>query len=195
LVFALACSGAHSHDATHQDGIEEEQAKAALEDVVYVGGTTDEALERLLDLPAKRVNSERLVFDSPGAGQLLSKATPVAVVFHKALARLDVPSRALQRRWFSNWAQFWSPISLAHAHGTPVNGPAYLLTFADAQKHSVLRVFTNERGYTPTLEQWQELAAKEQALSLTLLSAVFENDAIVEDGGPFVGAEVSFEIR
>src|SRR5262245_49708488 len=68
-------------------------------DVVYVGGATDEALSRLLDLPPLDEAARRVVVDTPVAGAPLDCATPAAIAFHPAdAAALRLTPRPRARR-------------------------------------------------------------------------------------------------
>jgi len=189
----FACSDDHDHD----------EENPSLADVVYVGGTTDEALAVMLDKPAKDVASEYVTFISPDSGAALSKDTPVAVEFQPASAqhtprvpeRAPFPGLSAKQRVLAGLNWLVHPIGIAHAHGEPFNGNGYFLVFADASKKNYLRVFTDQTSYTPTATAWAGLAAGQQPITVSLTTATFEENAVPADGGPFIGGSVEFSVH
>ncbi len=75
----------------------------------------------------------------------------------------------------------------AHAHGAPVNGRAYLLTFMTASNAKLLRVFTTELQYLPDTAAWETLSGSVDAVGVTITNAIFEQNRVAQGGGPFVG--------
>jgi hypothetical protein len=189
-VFALplACSSDH-HD---------ERDNPALSDVVYVG-TSDEALEVMLDAAPKDVASQHVTFISPEASATLSKDSPATIEFQAPSAnnqRFEAPSSGAPGRSFiGELKQLLTPIGVAYAHGTPFNGTAYFLVFEDAYRSARLRVFTNQTAYTPTSTEWAALANGPQPIRVSVTSATFEENAVLADGGPFVAGALEFGIR
>lgn len=186
----VACSSDH-HD---------EEENPALSDVVYVGGTTDEALEVMLDATAKDVAAQHVTFVSPEASATLSKDTPVAIEFQAASAKNERPRApsfpsSARRSFFSELREFLTPIGVAHAHGAPFNGTAYFLVFEDAYHSARLRVFTNQVSYTATASEWGELASGQQPIRVNVTSATFEENAVLADGGPFTAGTLEFSVR
>jgi hypothetical protein len=188
-----ACSGDH-HD---------EDGNPALADVVIVGDASDEALTVMLVLTAKDVPSEHVSFVAPEAGATLSKATPATIEFQRASAhnqrRLSEPTpfRSLDahQRFLADLKGLLRPLGVAHAHGAPFNGTGYFLVFTDAAKHTALRVFTDQTSYTPDASAWSALAAGTQPITLTVTSAIFEENAVLADGGPFTAGSVQFSVE
>jgi hypothetical protein len=189
FAFSLACSSDH-HD---------EEDNPALSDVIYVGGTTDEALEVMLDAAPKDVASQHVTFISPEASATLSKDTPATIEFHAPSAknqRFEPPwSGVPERSFIAELKQLLTPIGVAYAHGTPFNGTAYFLVFEDAYRSARLRVFTNQSAYTPTSTEWAALAGGPQPIRVSVTSATFEENAVLADGGPFVAGALEFSIR
>ncbi|MFZ5895607.1 MAG: hypothetical protein ACOY0T_31410 [Myxococcota bacterium] len=197
LLSALLACGTFACSSDHHD-----DENPAFADVAFVGGTTDEALEQLLDAARKDVPSEYVTFLSPAASATLSKDTPTNFQFQGASAKLPSPSlnrhtmpMFRQRSALEELEALLTPIGVAHAHGTPFNGTAYLLVFDDAAKSTRLRVFTSQTSYTPDASAWAGLAAGEQPITLSVTSATFESNAVLSDGGPFVGGTLSFSVR
>ncbi len=189
---SVACSDDSSDDPT--------PGGTGTDDVVYAGGTTDEALEQLLDRAPKDVAAERLVIDAPAADAVLSAGEPGSFAFHGGTAgRAAPPSHYSPPSWkdraWTDLKQLFGPERAAHAHGTPYNGTAYFLVVDDAQGASRLRVFTGETSYEVDSATWSALAEVPQPLTLTIVSAFFEENDIPADGGPFVGADVQFRIE
>lgn len=160
-----------------------------LEDVIYLGETNDEGLEVLLAAPLK--SGAAPIVTSPEDGAVLEeKAT---FEFEKGVtARLErAPSNA--RRRTSSFAELFGPERSAHAHGAPMNGDAYLLTFASADEPELLRVFTDSTSYEPEDDAWALLASAGE-LTLTVRMGVFEEGRLASGGGPFESTPVSFSI-
>ena len=53
----------------------------------------------------------------------------------------------------------------AYAHGTPVNGLAYLLTFSTSKNAKLVRVFTTKTSYQPSADAWNKLTMSIAAAS------------------------------
>ena len=192
-LLTVACSDG-SGDEPHAPG------NSGTDDVVYAGGTTDEALEQLLDRTPKEVAAERLVIDSPSADAVLSASEPALFAFHggssgRALPPANYSPPSWKDRAWTDLKQLFGPELSAHAHGTPYSGTAYLLVVDDAKGASRLRVFTGETSYEVDSATWSALGEVPQPLTLTIVSAFFEENDIPADGGPFVGANVQFSIE
>ncbi|HET9932096.1 MAG TPA: hypothetical protein VFQ35_15440 [Polyangiaceae bacterium] len=194
LAWAFCCGCSSDHHADDEN--------PSLSDVVFVGGTTDEALSVMLDATPKDVASERVTFVSPEPSATLSKAAPVAIQFQGAHARLQAPvderpaqRPSLARRALWDLEQLLKPIGVAHAHGAPFNGTGYFLVFEDAAHQSRLRVFTDQTAYTPDSAGWGAIAAGQQPIKLSVTSAVFEENAVLGDGGPFAAGSIEFSVR
>jgi hypothetical protein len=86
-------------------------------------------------------------------------------------------------------------VTRAHAHGTPYNGVAYLLEFADGSGQKRLQVFTDVTSFTIPEAEWTALAENPNPITLTIFSATFEENDVVSGGGPFERAHVTFTIR
>lgn len=203
----LACSSEPScvNDSDCEET--ESSAKPAESDaeveVDYVGGTTDEALAHLTDVTPEVSDEHRLVLDAPTADEL-SKDTPSTFVFHVEgeQGRLEhATPRAVQpllppwlRRMGNDLAALVGPIRSAHAHGTPFNGNGFHLQFRDAKGKLVSSAFTAGGTYTPKAATWKALSGAKQPLALHIDWAEFEENEVVQDGGPFVGLEFEFSI-
>lgn len=170
---------------------------------VYVGGTTDEALEPFIDATPKDDPRYYVIVDSPELGEPLPSNTPAELRYHLASEATHLPSRpppvlAPEPRWkrpLRELLQLLGPPRVAYAHGTPYNGTAYFLLFRDADGAPQLSVFTGQGTYAPDDPAWKTLAAAKQPLSLEITSAFFEDNAIPLDGGPFVGGTFGLRIE
>ncbi|MBM4376224.1 MAG: hypothetical protein FJ095_14165 [Deltaproteobacteria bacterium] len=91
---------------------------------------------------------------------------------------------------FPAWLHDLAPVSVAHAHGSPINGRAYFLVVTDANGEPVYQVFT--LGFENVLGEStrEELALVPQPLRASVLNAVFDNDAIIPGGGPWRGPAI-----
>jgi len=201
LLLAAGCSGKSSAPTEHGNPTTSLDTST----VIYVGGVTDEALLRLLSATPKNDPRQSLVIDSPVSDAPAPQETPQPFLFHPASQALGAapalrrgPAPHMPRTGlglFRELAHFLAPERVAHAHGAPFNGTAYLLVVADAASKTQLAVFTNQTSYVPTTDAWHSLAQAPQPLTLTIISASFDLNEIPIDGGPFVGAVSPFEIR
>lgn len=163
-----------------------------LEDVVYEGGASDEALDAMLALPSQP-SPGPLVFVKPSANAQLPAATPPAFAWTDATAPRAgvVAPRARSGAWRARGLLGGGP---AHAHGAALNGKAYLLTFSSSANPKALRVFTTLTTYTPTPTAWQKLSAEKGAITAKLQAATFDNNTVVTGGGPFDGGSITFTV-
>jgi len=125
LLLLAACSSDQSSPPTTEPD---------LGDVIYVGDeVTDEALAKLLAVPATNDPKQALVVDSPDLSMPLPKDTPATFQFRLAneTARAPGPHGNPARHPRSKWQrplheflQFLAPERIAHAHGAPYYGPA-----------------------------------------------------------------------
>jgi hypothetical protein len=173
-----------------------------LADVVYAAQASDDALRRMLSVPAQNVAGWGLVINSPSGGTALAPDAPVAFSYRPMTAQLARPGlrhgRAVDvgpfRRALAELGALLGPERLAHAHGPPFNGTGTLLVVTDATGARCLRVFTGDSSFTPTDSQWAALAAGQQPLTLTLTWAEFDDNRIPDGYGPFVGGTLQFQI-
>lgn len=171
-------------------------------EVEYLGGTTDEALAHLTDVTPEVSDEHQLVLDAPTADEL-SRDTPSTFTFHVEgeqgrLQRGTPHAAPLLPRWLQragrDLAALVGPIRSAHAHGTPFNGNGFHLQFRDAKGKLVSSAFTADGTYTPKAATWKALSGAKQPLTLHIDWAEFEENEVVQDGGPFVGLEFEFSI-
>jgi hypothetical protein len=85
-------------------------------------------------------------------------------------------------------------VRTAHAHGTPIDGRAYFLVFRTEENPRLLRVFTTRLDYTPSAEAWAKLSGEGGGpITVEITGAIFEQNRIPQDGGPWLGETLSFE--
>jgi len=198
LVLAVTACSSNATDHDHPAGMVD------VSNVVFVGGVTDEALARLLDGAPKDDARQAIVVDSPNLADPLPSDRPATFRFHLASQAMRRPG--LRYRTTEQGSPYWqrawrlalraiSPVSIAHAHGTPYNGTAYYLVVTDADSKQRLQVFTAETAYQPQADAWQALANARPPLKLEITSAFFEDNDVPSDGGPFVGGTFEFRIE
>jgi hypothetical protein len=200
LVLGLASIGCSSDGESDPH---DESPITGLDDVIFVGRATDEALAHLLDRTVEDSEAQRMVFDSPEASAVLSKDEPTAFTYRYAITGKLEHRRApevytplpFRERALRDLRNLFGPIRDAHAHGTPFNGFGYFLELTDAGGASVLRIFTDETTYTADSLVWSALADASQPLTLTLVTAIFEENKVPAGGGPFVGGSVEFSVE
>jgi len=194
----LACS----NDDDAAPGPSAPDGPADVSDVLYVGGTTDEALLRMLDLKINDDATQYVIVDAPDLTVALAADTPATFEFHLASeAKHQRTPRSLPaqppawQRAGRELLKLLGPPRVAYAHGTPYNGTAYFLAISDADAKAQLRVFTNKASYTPAAGAWEALARAAQPLTLEISSAFFDDNDVTADGGPFVGGRFEFRIE
>ncbi|AUX24735.1 hypothetical protein SOCEGT47_052740 [Sorangium cellulosum] len=205
VLYAGACGGGHD------GGSSGTSAGAELDDVIYEGGATDEALVALLAAEPKTDASQGTAFDAPEDGAALPGDTAPELSFHVggAAIRTAPPAGPALRRAAGAlpaardggapvWAELGAllgPVRAARAHGTPINGRAYFLVFSTEAREGLLRVFTTKLSYTPDAAAWDKLRSAGAPITVHVTNAVFENNRIAPGGGPFAGEPVTFSIE
>lgn len=181
-----------------------------LEDVLYEGGASDEALESLIAAKLVTDASQAAIFDAPMSGATLP-ATPAPTFSWKVggMAANDVrPSTgepgaavAFLHRSFDEVAPraltnfLFGGSRSAYAHGEPLSGPGYLLVFSTASNDKLLRVFTSKTTYTPDDAALTRLTEAGDTIHAVVTHAEFEENRIATDGGPFAGTEITFTLQ
>jgi hypothetical protein len=82
----------------------------------------------------------------------------------------------------------------ARADLGPLSGVAYLLTLSIPDNDKLLRVFTTDKQFDPSTEDWAKLQAARTTIKVVLLTATFDHDKITPDGGPFASKPILFTI-
>lgn len=174
---ALACAATLAGACGGDDGDGDASGTGAsgpgLEDVIYEGGATDEALTALLAAAPKVDAAQAAVLDTPAEGAALPGDPAPELAWHVG----GGGARALR------------------PHGDPINGRAYFLAFSTPERQGVVLVFTTRLTYTPDAAAWATLRAAGGPITARLVNAVFENNRIAPEGGPFVGGPVTFSIE
>jgi hypothetical protein len=155
--------------------------------VVYLGATNDEGLEVLLGTRLSAASVPRIT--APADGATLEE-TGTFTFEPGATARFE---RSKPARFGFAIGELFGPERLAHAHGDPMNGEAYLLTFSTPADPHLLRVFTDLRIYEPDEAAWDTLAAA-GAVTLSVRMGVFEEGRLSNGAGPFESAPLHFSI-
>ncbi|HYQ42366.1 MAG TPA: hypothetical protein VER11_10360 [Polyangiaceae bacterium] len=201
LVLLLSACSSDSNAPANQNGPDGQQD---ISNVIYVGGVTDEALERMLDVAPKNDPRQAVIVDAPDLSVPVPKETAATFEFHLATEAKRAPSLhpgpagnppSKWRRGVHEFLQFLAPERIAHAHGTPYNGTAYYLVITDKDSKQILQVFTSGTSFTPEAADWQHLTDAPQPLTLAITSAFFEDNSVPSDGGPFVGGSFQFRIE
>jgi hypothetical protein len=194
-------------------------APPVIPDVLYEAQASDEALAALLAATPSDAPTEAAYRTSPSEGAALGASSPEAFEWRvgptearwapgapeavRFGAARHPPSEGSRTSALPGWL-ISAPVEVlmgpalstrrAYAHGPPVNGRAYYLVVQDANGAIVHHVFTLDLRHTPSSEAWALLAAAEGPLRVSVTNAIFEDNRILEDGGPFVGPAVSFSI-
>ncbi len=183
------------HEDTTEPAPHAAHSQHDISDVVYGTGTNDEGLLVLLDAPVVGSVADGPVILEPPDQAALKERTVFSFRAQATAARSPVPRANARRSRFFSWLEDQLVLERsAHAHGDPMNGDAYLLTFSTHSQPRLLRVFTRETLFAPTVEQWQTLAAGSDPITLSLTRASFEEGRLAEGGGPFVSKPVHFSI-
>jgi hypothetical protein len=201
LLVPLACAAIYACD-DHDHA----EVPTSYDDVIYAGATTDEALLALvsaLDQKAPAdIPSQAPTLDTPAAGALPKTPIPtfswhVGAMAARTPARLPVllpAPKPAERAFLSPLAELVGPVRSAHAHGTPFTGTATWLVFSTDANAKLARVLTSETSYTPAQAVWDRMVQANAPITLTLVGAVFADNRIVMDGGPFQGSKTTFTI-
>jgi hypothetical protein len=162
--------------------------RSDIADVIYRPGATDEGILTLLNARPVSDVAAAPVVTAPAPSARLT--TPTTFEYRSGTASLlRAPSR---RAWrLSDWFVLERS---AFAHGAPMNGDAFFVAFATSREPKLLRVFTQERTYVPTDDEWQLLAGAGETISLTVTRGTFEQGRLTADGGPFVGQALHFSV-
>jgi len=199
ILYAPSCSSDKTTPAT-------DEGDPALADVVYVGGTTDEALDQLLAADTDPWDWAGGLFDMPANHAVLPAATPATFAWHVDSsapqgggAGAGGASGALTPadsgvRWAS-LLQLFGPERTASAHGAPLNGEAFFLVFSTPSSPTLLRVFTTQLSYTPDADAWKKLIGAGGPITLDITSGIFENNLLTQDGGPHLGQTLTFTVQ
>jgi hypothetical protein len=182
LLYGGACSSESPSSKPEGEGPD-------IEGVVYLGQTNDEGLEVLLGATVSSASTPRVALPEDGA-VLTEPAT--FTVEAGTTARLEPVLQSVPRPRFA-LGELFGPERLAHAHGVPMNGEAYLLTFSSAEEPHLLRVFTDIRSYEPDDSEWTTLAAA-GSVTLSVRMGVFEEGRLPGGAGPFESAPIHFSI-
>jgi hypothetical protein len=185
---------------------EHAEVPATYDDVIYEGDTTDEALVALVSAIDQKtpaaVPSQAPTLDTPAAGALPKTPIPTFTWHVGAMAartpaappvlfRVEAPSA---RAFFSPLAELVGPPRAVRAHGTPFTGTATWLVFSTDTNPKLARVLTGSTSYTPQQAVWDRMVAAKAPITLTLVGAVFADNRVVTDGGPFQGSKTTFTI-
>jgi hypothetical protein len=159
----------------------EEETPAEPDDVAYDDGTNSQGLRALLAAPLEPEIAPTIVYPKPGAA-----VTDVFFVEYEAGPTAQPPTD-----------------TGAASPGDPMNGTAFLLTFATESDPKYLRVFTTETKWIPFGAAWQKITSAPRVgegeergpdLTLTVRMGTFEQGRLASGGGPFESAPVSFLI-
>jgi len=183
-----ACSGGGTEGPTEPTGPD-------LSGVIYGGAATDEALAALLLATPKAEATQAVVVDTPAADATLPKDVPPTIEWHvkgSSASREVTPGERFVGAAKALGA--WFGPREAWAHGAPVNGRAYLLVFSTPKSPELVRVFTTELSYTFDAASWTKLALTGEPVTLVVTNAIFEDNRVAQDGGPFSGEAVTFSI-
>lgn len=192
----LASALLYGYGCSDDSGGEPGPSRPDIAGAVYVGAATDEGLLAVLSASPKERPASTPVITAPETGAVLEVPTTFAYRIG-ATAEGRAPSQRERGRSVrvDKLMQLFGPERRAHAHGEPMNGPAFLLTFSTSSDPALLRVFTQEVEYIPGTAEWQTLAAIGEEITLVVTLAIFDQGRITQDGGPFRSAPLSFRVR
>jgi hypothetical protein len=183
-----------------------------LADVVYQGGTTDEALDAMLAAKVEDKPAEAALFTWPSNNDVVPLDPPPtfcwswdetamngAPVQHdlrtydiRTWVGHDEPKGKLAEAGDVLLREVLAGIPSAHAHGTPLSGTGYFLVFSTTKDPKLIRVFTTAHDYTPDAAAMAKLKGAGEAIHAVVTTAEFDQNRIAQDGGPYKGVEVTF---
>lgn len=154
-------------------------------DVLRVGGVTQPALAQVLSTEADDWGWAGGVFDAPAADPTATSAAtvPANVPYTFAWHADETPSGEAGAAGVGN---------VPSASG--FTGQAYLLVFSTPGNDKLLRVFTTEASFTPDASAWKSLIHAGNPITVSLITATFEDDALTAEGGPHQGQKLTLTI-
>ncbi len=179
-----------------------------ISDVIYEGGTNDEALEALLaaavvedaekvpvvtwPLDGDEMPDDEIPWFGWQPASELAQA-PVQPTPHRYGRTLPPPS--LQPTVVQRVMEpLLAGVRSAHAHGEPISGPGFFAVISSESEPELVRVFTTAREYLPTEEVWEKIKAVNEPITVTVTAAEFDNNRIAQEGGPWKGSSITFTI-
>lgn len=179
-----------------------------ISDVIYEGGTNDEALEALLAASLQEDAEKMPVVTWPLDGAELPDSEIPWFGWQPASEVARAPASASEERYGhalrpapveQSLARrllepLFAGVPSAFAHGDPVSGPVYFATISSDSEPQLVRVFTTEREYLPTEEVWEKIKAVQEPITVTLTAAEFDNNRVAQGGGPWKSAPITFTI-
>jgi hypothetical protein len=185
-VYGGACSSDDSESVPTDEGNPE------LADVLYEGGTTDEALEALLDAEPIDDPAKAAVLTWPGDGDEMPRSPIIKFCWNGGTAGAEL-GPALRSRPASPWyREIVGSERAAEAHGAPLNGKAYFVVFSTPSNDKLVRVFTTATEFLPDETTWEKIVSAEEPITVTITTAIFDDNLLASDGGPFAGTPVTF---
>ncbi len=127
-------------------------------------------------LPALGSLSPSLPAEHPHSGAFLGSASPRPSEGWRALLGAFGPPRQ------------------AHADTPTLSGMAYLMVLSTPTDDKLLRIFTTDKQYDPSTEQWDKVVAAQTKITIQILTATFDHDKIIPDGGPFASTPIQVTI-
>lgn len=210
ILAPLACAAIYACGGGETDPDNTELPKG-YEDVVLAGDVTDETLVGFVaaleegtptddpaqapaivkpaqwdELPVGTIATFSWTF---GTSARLGPRTPAA----EWAALAPAPARDLAA-FAAPLCELLSAPRLARAHGEPYNGTATFVELTAKDGTRLLRVLTSDQKLTPAQAEWDAMAAAAQPITIKLTSAIFEENRVSADGGPFAGSTVEFTI-
>ncbi len=186
------------------------EAPVGYDDVGLEGKVTDETLVAFIQAlekgAPKEVASQAAVISAPATGEVLARNPPPSFRWgFGAEARRSGPALERWAGLDATWRpavmglvaplrELLGPPRSALAHGDPYSGIATYLVFSTEANPRLLRVLTSAEELVPSQAAWDEMAKQGKAITLTLVSAIFEQNRVTQDGGPFAGKGITFTI-
>jgi hypothetical protein len=187
VVVFYACA---SRAPESETSVPEAVGRADIVDVIYRPGATDEGILTLLNAS---------VVDSPANEPVVTAPADAAALTTTTTFEYRVGTTAFgraPRRRTRNWSlPAWLTLERnAFAHGAPMNGDAFFLVFSTSHAPKLLRVFTQDKSYVPSDDEWQRLAGAGETITLRIMRGIFEQGRLTTDGGPFASKPVHFSV-
>jgi hypothetical protein len=181
------------------------QVIAEFRDVIFQGGATDEAAYTLLHITPVSDPQSDATFTYPVDGTVVAAGAAPTFTWQSALATME---RTSERRLgvvfiaspheettYVSRFELALGVRAAYAHGTPMSGPGYFITFATAMNPKLLRVFTGNTSYAPDATAFGRLRSAGDVIHAQILSAVFIENRIALSSGPYQGPSIGFTVK
>lgn len=173
-----------------------------LDEVVFEGGTSTDALETMLETKLVDSPKDAAEFTWPTNGDVVELNPPPKFCWRQGAVEdarwappdVDLPFRVERPSPHRTVSFFdrWLGEGTAYADAGGFSGRGFLLVFSSSADPELIRVFTTLADYTPDAAKMKMLTSAKGTLKAVVNTAIFADGVITKTGGPFKGIPVTF---